>query len=155
MLTPRQPSCTVQHPPPSRTGLRRRFWTGHASGACRILALILGCFAAGVHWDVLQVFAWTTMLRDNVRTLAPTAAIARTFSPEGRCPLCHAIDAGRREQEETAPVPGMADKSPLLAARPAPAGVVFAPEKSGRVRCASREGVTRREAPRLPPPRLG
>ncbi len=122
--------------------------------AFRVAALCLGCLAAGIHWDALQVIAWTSMLRDNARTLAPAAAIARTFSPEGRCTLCHAIEEGRREQRQASPLAsGLIDKPPLIAPG-ASVAVVPVPARCGPLPGIESRSSARRDAPPLPPPRV-
>jgi len=44
----------------------------------------------------VQAVAYARMFADNARTLPLRAALTRTFSPEGRCDVCSAVDTAKQ-----------------------------------------------------------
>lgn len=82
----------------------------------RVLLLLGGwVLATGAHWDVIQVVAWGRMWLENVQTRSAFDALARTFSPEGMCQVCHSVQAAKHARQENPAVPAsVLDKAPLL-----------------------------------------
>src|SRR5471032_1474735 len=70
-----------------------------------LLTLAAWLLATGSQWDLVQTFAWGRMFVENTRTLPLLEAAQRTFSPEGRCPICAAVSAAKQQQENSAPLP--------------------------------------------------
>jgi len=120
------------------------------------LALTLRAWflATGSQWDLVQVFAWGRMLSHNLQSRTWVAAVERTFSPEGRCPLCEAVSRAKQQHENSAPISsGQAEVKIHLLCEPVPTPVVAAPEFAPhrpRYRIAS---SLARSAPPVPPPR--
>ena len=91
-----------------------------------VLTLTAWLFATGSQWDLVQTFAWARMFADNVRTMSIETALARTFSPEGRCRMCNAVTSAKQQQENADDTPsGKVTGKTVLVYLPAPA-VVFA-----------------------------
>jgi hypothetical protein len=74
-----------------------------------VLTLTAWLLATGSHWDLVQTFAYARMFADNVRTLSVEAAVTRTFSPEGRCEICTAVDSAKQSPDH-ANAPASAEK---------------------------------------------
>ncbi len=72
----------------------------------RISGMLLSCVAffalAGGHWAVLQMIAWSKMVRDYSKSVPIAEAIVRTFSGEYPCGMCTRIRT-ERQKEEKAP----------------------------------------------------
>jgi hypothetical protein len=65
------------------------------------MALIATLVAAtGAHWALLQSFAWTTMLADNLSRGSVSEAVSRTFDGKHPCALCNAIAAGKKSEKK-------------------------------------------------------
>jgi hypothetical protein len=127
------------------TLLRRRLAVGSI--------LFAWLLATGVQWDVVQAFAWVKMFAGNSRTLPLGEAFERTFSPAGRCHLCRAVSAAKK-QHATGTAPREKSEGKILLLPPPAAGLVialprFEPWPPTDVGFAS----TDRAAPPLPPPR--
>jgi hypothetical protein len=56
----------------------------------------------GAHWALLQTFAWTTMLADNLCTHSVKEAVMDTFDGKHPCPICMAIAAGKKSEQKKA-----------------------------------------------------
>ncbi len=55
------------------------------------------------------------MTMENAQSLSLEEAIEQTFSPEGKCSVCVAIQAGRKqESDEQNAIPGLGDKAFLV-----------------------------------------
>jgi hypothetical protein len=54
----------------------------------------------GAHWALLQSFAWTTMLAENLSCGSVSQAVSRTFDGKHPCPLCKAIAAGKTSEKK-------------------------------------------------------
>jgi hypothetical protein len=127
------------------TLLRRKLAVGSI-----LLAWLL---ATGVQWDVVQAFAWVKMFTANAHTLPLGQAIARTFSPAGRCHLCRAVSAAKK-QHATGTAPREKSEGKILLLPPPVSDLVLARPHfeawpPAVVCCASAD----RAAPPLPPPR--
>ena len=79
-----------------------------------MLLLAAWLLATGSPWDVLQLFAWSRMLVDNVTVMPLPAAIERTFSPAGMCDICQVVQAARQEARADAPAGAFVTKAPLV-----------------------------------------
>lgn len=123
-----------------------------------ILTLVAWLFATGAHWDVAQTFAWGHMLVVNAKEMPLALAVKKTFSPEGRCPLCKVIAAGRAQQAQEAAGASVPDGK-ILSEQP----LVSAPEEQllfppalfrwGVFRNKDLFASAERAAPPLSPPR--
>ncbi len=82
----------------------------------RLILLLAGWLVAtGAHWDLIQVAAWGRMWVQNLRSESPVAALATTFSPEGMCRVCQAVQAAKlRQQNDPSVVGPVREKAPLL-----------------------------------------
>jgi hypothetical protein len=120
-----------------------------------IFTLAAWLFATGSQWDLVQAFAWGRMFATNVQSMSVVEAAKLTFSPEGRCEICHAVSDAKQQQENSATVPGgKLDAKILLAFEPAPAPVVAAPEFSPWSLSDPLVSSLARSAPPVPPPRV-
>ena len=81
--------------------MRRRF--------AFVLTLTAWLLATGSHWDVVQAVAYARMFADPARTLPLGAALTRTFSPEGRCNMCSAVETAKQAADH-ANAPASAEK---------------------------------------------
>lgn len=122
----------------------------------RAVLLLCGWLAAtGAHWDLIQVAAWGKMWIENSRTASVGDALATTFSPEGMCSICHAVQAAQHAQpDDDMVLAKLADKAPLLLAstmRP----IIAAPGVSHWI-SARPSPMPRKMShrPPVPPPRL-
>lgn len=66
----------------------------------RTLAALALCCAVGLHWAVIQSFAWTAMILDYSKCAPIQQAIARTFDGAHPCALCHAINKGKADDHK-------------------------------------------------------
>ncbi len=58
---------------------------------------------AGGHWAILQTGAWMGMIVAYVKDGDVPAAIAKTFDGKHPCPICCAVQDGRKQEEKKAP----------------------------------------------------
>jgi len=120
-----------------------------------VFTLAAWLLATGSHWDLVQTFAYARMFTDNARTLSLGAALERTFSPEGRCEICSAVDAAKNSPDHAntpASAEKFAGKIPLTHEPAARFVFALAPATAwpdSHPSLASAE----RAAPPLPPPR--
>jgi len=118
-----------------------------------IVLLAAGAAATGLHWDIVQVYAWTRMYAEFSRTDTGLVALRRTFEPQGMCDLCHLVQDAKHEMEEVASPNTLAEgKAPLL--WPAPGNLIVRPPAAVPLMVAVDRlpGSLNRE-PLLPPPR--
>jgi hypothetical protein len=117
----------------------------------RNLMLIFSLLAAtGAHWAILQSFAWTTMLAQNLRADCFTEAVTHTFDGKHQCDLCKAIAAGKKSEKKaefTAPL--MRFEFPPAQRCPA----VVAPDRFARLPLANESAESLFQQPPTPPPR--
>ena len=66
--------------------------------------MVVALTSTGLFLDLAQIGAWANMYRNNLRDMSAGQAWERTFSEEGRCPLCESI-AQVRQAEEEGPLP--------------------------------------------------
>ena len=121
-----------------------------------VLTLTAWLLATGSHWDLVQTFAYARMFADNARTLPLTAALDRTFSPEGRCEICTAVDSAKQSPDHAnapASAEKFAGKIPLTHESEAFFLFDLSPV-SAWFDSAPRLTSAERAAPPLPPPRV-
>lgn len=70
-------------------------------------ALLAILFASGGHWVVLQTVAFGSMVVRYSQEAPLREALAKTFDGKHPCPLCHAIQRGRQQEEKQRPVLGL------------------------------------------------
>ena len=68
------------------------------------------CAVASVHliggqWGVLQVVAWSKMLRSYTQEKGLVEGVKDTFDGDHPCPLCHHIEKAQQEEQKQNPVP--------------------------------------------------
>jgi hypothetical protein len=85
----------------------------------RIGALL--CFLAllqilGGHWAFLQTSAWIGMVVQYSRQAGLKAGLAQTFDGEHPCPICKAIQDGKKQEQKKAPLLNGEVKKDYLAA---------------------------------------
>lgn len=80
---------------------------------CLLLCLWLA--VTGVHWDVVQVFAWGEMWAKNIQTETFSEAVSSTFAPEKMCKLCELVQGAEQSADQAAVTFGKTvEKAPLL-----------------------------------------
>jgi hypothetical protein len=119
-----------------------------------ILLLSAWLLATGVHWDAIQVVAWSRMFADNARTLPVLAAMRQTFDPQKMCGMCCAVQQAKREQRAAAAVGQEMGKAPLVI-QPVARVAVAMPAGQPRMITESEIPAMERDAPPVPPPRGG
>ena len=65
-----------------------------------LTAVALAC-SVGLHWAVLQSFAWSTMLASNLTRTSLTTALERTFDGKHPCALCKMVAEGRKSEKKS------------------------------------------------------
>lgn len=125
---------------------RRRRW---------LVLLFAWAFATGAPWDLVQVFAWGRMWMGHAQTQSVSAAIAATFSPEGLCGMCEAVQSARTAGDDNAaPLPLLSGAIPLVLSPPAVLRVQPPAAEVRALRPAEElEAGCGRAAPPVPPPR--
>ncbi|MBK8476119.1 MAG: hypothetical protein IPL39_07325 [Opitutaceae bacterium] len=79
------------------------------------LGLLVGwLLATGMHLDVLQLYAWTTMGFRFARTESVGEAFASTFKGERMCHLCHAVVDARKQQRAASALPTEEQKAVIV-----------------------------------------
>lgn len=117
-----------------------------------IVLLSAWLMATGMHWDALQVFAWSRMFAANVRTLPVVAALRQTFDPQEMCGMCCSVQQAKREQRQEVGAGQGSGKAPLVI-QPV-ASVIVAPPGARPLPADRSEGSgTERASPPVPPPR--
>lgn len=120
-----------------------------------IFTLFAWLLATGSQWDLVQTFAWGRMFVTNVQSMSVAEAARLTFSPEGRCEICHVVSDAKQQQENSATIPGgKVDAKILLAFEPASSPVVAAPDFSSWSLSDPLASSLARSAPPVPPPRV-
>jgi hypothetical protein len=64
-----------------------------------ILVMLAMFSLIGGHWGILQTVAWAGMIIDYSKNAPITSAIKRTFSGEAPCRMCHAVEDGRKKEQ--------------------------------------------------------
>ncbi|PWT79907.1 MAG: hypothetical protein C5B58_12640 [Acidobacteria bacterium] len=70
-------------------------------GVGRIVTIGALCCAIGLHWIVLQSFAWTSMLIDYSKRAPLCQAIVETFDGAHPCSLCHVVATGKASEKKS------------------------------------------------------
>ncbi|SKA85992.1 hypothetical protein SAMN02745166_01232 [Prosthecobacter debontii] len=64
------------------------------------------CLSLGLQWTMLQGIAWTGMLITFASEGSLMEAVSKTFDGEHPCPLCKAVEAGQKhDQQKSADAP--------------------------------------------------
>lgn len=67
----------------------------------KILVVLALVFSTGLHWAALQTVAWGTMLAANLTTGSFEEAVSDTFDGEHPCPMCKAIESGKKSEKQS------------------------------------------------------
>jgi hypothetical protein len=97
-------ACSSHQAQPAARWLR---WTGTLAA---LLAILL---ASGTHWVALQAVAFGTMIVRYAQDAPWSQAIANTFDGQHPCPLCHAVQEGRQQEEKQRPLLDLEQRSEL------------------------------------------
>ena len=65
----------------------------------RVVMIGALCSAIGLHWVVIQSFAWTNMIVENSKRASLCEAIAQTFDGTHPCSLCHVVNKGKSSEK--------------------------------------------------------
>jgi hypothetical protein len=71
------------------------------SWARNLLVFTILVAVTGGQWAVLQSAAWAGMLVNNLRTQSLADAVTRTFDGQHPCPLCKAIECGKKSEKKS------------------------------------------------------
>ncbi|MCC5833801.1 MAG: hypothetical protein JJU20_03625 [Opitutales bacterium] len=128
----------------------------HSGRRVRLVVLLFGwMLATGTILDVVQVFAWSRMWVDNVQTQSVGEAFARTFSEEGMCPLCHSVQAVKRDQAERFPYAvNLLERNPVLPVEGFSIALVLPDVFERWPKVLDEEGLVMAMRPPAPPPRI-
>lgn len=120
-----------------------------------ILTLAAWLLATGSHWDLVQTYAWGRMVAEYARAMPFADAVAKTFSPQTMCPICHAVAEARQQESKDPGVPGTKtpEKILLVRAPASPGCVARIPTFVCRLQAPSSPLSADRAAPPVPPPR--
>lgn len=67
-------------------------------GRCFVVAAVI--FSIGLHWNLLQVVAWTGMLVRYAQDASLSEAVEKTFDGEHPCCMCKAIEKGKQAERK-------------------------------------------------------
>jgi hypothetical protein len=67
----------------------------------KILILFTLLALTGGQWAVLQSAAWAGMLVSNLRKASIPTALSQTFDGQHPCPMCMAIQQGKKSEKKT------------------------------------------------------
>ncbi len=76
-----------------------------------ILTLCAWLLATGSHWDLVQTFAWGRMIATYSQSMSLTKAVQKTFSVEGMCGVCVAVQDAKQHDATAGNTPGAPGKS--------------------------------------------
>jgi hypothetical protein len=118
------PLSTGETPvPQSFLGVAFLFPSNHIHSVVQIRSRIgaLFCLLAllqilGGHWALLQTSAWIGMVVQYSRQAGLKAGLAQTFDGEHPCPVCKAIQDGKKQEQKKAPLLNAEVKKDYLAA---------------------------------------
>jgi len=88
------------------------------------MTVALAC-SVGLHWAVLQSFAWSTMLASNLTRTSLSVALERTFDGKHPCALCKVVAEGRKSEKKSntefslKKIDGIAHSATVTVSRPA------------------------------------
>jgi hypothetical protein len=129
---------------------RRRFRL--AGAALALLAMLL---ASGSHWIALQGLAFGRMIVRYAQDAPLAEAVARTFDGKHPCPLCHAVQEGRQNEEKKRSTFGPQSRLELGLPGTAVAAPRWNVSAQDRPAAPPRHWHARAEAPPKPRPRAG
>ncbi len=66
----------------------------------RLVVIVMLVLTTGLHWALLQSVAWTGMLLENLSRTSVAEAVVKTFDGKHPCPLCKAIDCGKKTEKK-------------------------------------------------------
>ena len=58
----------------------------------------------GGHWALLQTSAWMGMIVQYSQQAGLKAGLAQTFDGEHPCPVCKAVEGGKKQEQKKAPL---------------------------------------------------
>jgi hypothetical protein len=120
-----------------------------------ILMALAICSASGAHWMLLQSVAWVGMVATFAQDRPLTQAMADALDGQHPCDLCKVIASGQDQEKKS--------QSGVTPGAPGKVLLYFVAEDMGLSPVFQRadylgitlNGEARRDAPLLPPPRLG
>ena len=121
-----------------------------------LLALTVWTVCTGVHWDVVQVFAWAKMFSSNIEELSYREAMVRTFDPAEKCGICHVVAKAKEDEQSNSGIAiQVNEKAPLIVFNAKP--IVFSSPEVGfsRELESYRRWTGRATRAPTPPPRIG
>jgi hypothetical protein len=119
-----------------------------------LMTLFAWLLATGSHWDLVQTYAWGSMIADYSRQMSVTAAVKKTFSAEMMCTLCHAVADAKQSSADTTAAGTRGATKVILFGPPARAAVyAYVPSFFGGVAPVLAPLSVARSAPPTPPPR--
>jgi hypothetical protein len=77
--------------------LRSRLWS---TPYLRCLVAGALCFSLGLQWAALQSIAWMGMAVSYSLEKGVMTGLSETFDGEHPCPLCQAVEEGKKHQQE-------------------------------------------------------
>jgi hypothetical protein len=107
----------------------------------------------GLHWALLQTFAWTGMLITYARDASFKEAVAKTFDGQHPCALCKVIKKGRAEEKNQEQKQVKPEIKLDLALVWQPAGFNFDHRDHERIATFNSFGTSRADEPPKPRPR--
>jgi hypothetical protein len=118
------------------------------------VCLLIAWFCAnGAIWDVVQVFAWTSMFTGYAQEMPVAQALKETFDPNKPCELCTTVAKAREHEQKQTPPPLERAADKLLLAMQTPVPLVFRGPPTEWPESLPDTGVTRTESVPVPPPR--
>lgn len=139
----------------AKANRRRRAAEGSKPRGRLSAILFAWLLATGAHWDCVQVVAWTRMMFENAQAMPIEAAVARTFAVEGMCGACRLVETAKRDADGASAVAGqLVEKAPLVL-QPASGWSLTPPDAIPLALVAWAVPPTWRDAPPVPPPRVG
>ncbi len=111
------------------------------------LALLLG-----LHWTLLQTFAWTRMFVEFSRVESFASALSMTFDGQHRCSLCRAVQNGR-DADRSRPPARATERFPFECDLPSGGPSLDHPRPHGPAPRPSEHAASRRDPPPRPRPR--
>ncbi|MEO6004290.1 MAG: hypothetical protein ABIZ04_19270 [Opitutus sp.] len=120
------------------------------------MTLFAWLLATGSHWDLVQTYAWGSMIAGYAQEMSFSAAVKKTFSAESMCHLCHAVAEAKKSTAGDATTPGAKDLGKILLVYVPVTPSFFAPTATGEgLRARSPVPFSAgRAAPPSPPPRF-
>jgi len=115
--------------------------------------LILGSWliATGLHWDVMQIIAWTRMFSESYQEMSFTEAVEDTFLGE-ECAMCRTVDEGRHQEQQSPELSTARERLVLIPFDTARIQLSLKPSGSWTKTCPE-YALSRSEQPPTPPPR--